>query len=46
MAMSEVEVIEARHLDGTIEECSIEISQGPAWKLVFSGAGLQGKHLP
>lgn len=38
--MSEIKVIQARHPDGTMEECSVEISNGPNWKLVFRGAGL------
>lgn len=40
MSMSEIKVIQVRHPDGAKEECSIEISNGPDWKLVFSGAGL------
>jgi hypothetical protein len=41
--MTKIKTVKARYLDGTIEECSIEISQGPQWRLVFSGAGLQGR---
>jgi hypothetical protein len=37
--MTEIKAIKIRHPDGTIEECSVEIAQGPQWKLVFSGAG-------
>src|SRR5579871_1469356 len=39
--MSETKTIRARCADGPIEECSVQILQNPAWKLVFSGVGLQ-----
>jgi hypothetical protein len=41
--MSEIKVIQARHPDGTKEECSVEISNGPDWKRLFSGVGLENR---
>jgi hypothetical protein len=39
--MTEIKTIKARHRDGTIESCSIEILSSPHWALVFSGLEFQ-----
>jgi hypothetical protein len=41
--MSEIKAIKARRPDGTTEECTVEIVQNPQSKLVFFGAGFQGR---
>ena len=43
--MNEIKAIMARRSDGTIEECSVQIVQGPEWKLIFFGVGLVGREL-
>jgi hypothetical protein len=41
--MSETKTIKVRYLNGTIEDCSIQVAQHPEWKLVLSGEGFRGR---
>jgi hypothetical protein len=45
--MNETKTLKARHSDGSIEECSIQIVESTdLGKLIFSGAGFQGIEFP